>query len=253
MNIITETTDFKKIAESINQADSDTLVLFDVDEVILMDTDPYRLTHDYRKKWTKSGEERLSKEIRELLFSIILKDRVVRFVDPQIMEILTELERRKIPTLALTKLFTGKFGHIEDFTEWRLKEFQTLNLDFNKLTPIKGEMLIEELHIGCGIPTLKEGVILTANADKGKVLKHILRQKNYYPKSIIFVDDILGNVESLQKMCSELQIDYQGFTYIGASLVPEPNLNEEIERMRFEILEKEHRWVIENELSALGF
>ena len=107
------------------------------------------------------------------------------------MEILTELERRKIPTLALTKLFTGKFGLIEDFTEWRLKEFQTLNLDFNKLTPIKGEMLIEELHIGCGIPTLKEGVILTANADKGEVLKHILRQKNYYPKSIIFVDDIL--------------------------------------------------------------
>lgn len=250
MNVITETTDFKKIAESVNQADSDSLVLFDVDEVLLTDTEHFRLTHDYRKKWVKSGKERLPKEIRQLLFSIILKDRTVRFVDTQIVEILTELEKRKVPTLALTKLYTGKFGVIEDFTEWRLKEFQTLNIDFNKLTPIKGEMSIAELNIGHGNPTLKEGVILTANADKGLVLKNILDQKNYYPKSIIFVDDLLDNVESVQKMCSELQINYQGFTYLGASLIPEPNLNEEIERIRFDILEKELRWVIGDELSV---
>lgn len=237
--------DFIQISETLNKACQDSLVLFDVDDVLIIEQDEYRLTHPFRHQWRLGTKERLTRQERHYLASIIFEKRVVRFVDPKIPNILNLLWNRQIPTMALTKLYTGKFGVIEDFTDWRLKELKSMNIDFRKSAPIMDEMLITEaeLNVGGGMPTVKEGVILTADVNKGKVLENILHKKKYFPKKIIFVDDILENLEDVSQICSDLKIDFHGFEYIGASLVPELELDPESEKIRFEILEKEYRWV----------
>lgn len=244
----TKVSDFLKISEVIDKLDQDSLVLFDVDDVLIMDQDEYRLTHPYRRQWRAESKNRLTREERHLLYSIILKNRTIRLVDYNITDILGRLWEMQIPTAALTKLYTGKFGVIEDFTNWRLIELKGINIDFMKSTPIKEEILVDELHIGGGVPMMKEGVILTADVDKGAVLENILHKKNYYPKTIIFVDDILENIESVAKICSKLQINFYGFEFDGASLIPETELDEKSEKIRFEILEKEHRWITDLKL-----
>nr|WP_253307890.1 DUF2608 domain-containing protein [Rickettsia endosymbiont of Ceutorhynchus assimilis] len=246
---ITKIHDFKEIMEEVEQANRESLVLFDVDDVVVMDTDEYRLTHNYRKELLAGIEKRLSKEQCELLLSIILKERKARFVNPDILEIFEKLKQNKIPTMALTKLPTGKFGVIKDMVEWRIKELNDLEVNFMELTPITDEILIKEFDVGYGIPTLKAGIIFTAEYDKGSVLEYVLREKNYYPKSIIFIDDILENLESLQKTCNDLQINYHGFEFTGSAIVPEPDLDEQLEKIRFEILEKEYRWLTDKELA----
>ncbi|MFY9590281.1 DUF2608 domain-containing protein [Rickettsia endosymbiont of Halotydeus destructor] len=245
---ITKVHDFKEIAENIEQANHNSLVLFDIDDVVVMDTDEYRLTHDYRKELFNKIEKRLSKQQCELLISVILKDRKARFVNPDIINIFDVLKQNKIPTMGLTKLATGKFGIIEDMIEWRIKELNELGVNFAGLTPLDDEILIKDFDAGYGVPTLKEGVIYTAEYDKGSVLEYILREKNYCPKSIIFIDDILENLESLQKMCNDLQINYYGFEFTGSAIIPEPDLDEQLEQIRFEILEKEYRWLTDKEL-----
>ncbi|MDR0296913.1 MAG: DUF2608 domain-containing protein [Rickettsia sp.] len=240
--------DFLKILEIIGNLDQDSLVLFDVDDVLIMDQDEYRLTHPYRQQWRVESKNRLTREERQLFFSIILKNRTIRLVDPHIADILSRLWEKQIPTAALTKLYTGRFGVIEDLTNWRLKELKGINIDFMRSTPIKEEILIDELHIENGIPMMKEGVILTANVDKGAVLENILHKKNYYPKTIIFVDDVLENIESVEKICTKLQINFYGFEFNGTSLVPEAELDKKSEKIRFEILENEHRWVTDLKL-----
>ncbi len=232
-----------QIGATFDNIDQDSLVLFDIDEVLIMDQDEYRLTHPYRIEWRIESRNRLTPLERSFLFSIILKKRAIRLVDDNINAILASLWKRQIPTMALTKLYTGQFGIIEDFTNWRLNELKAINIDFRKSTPLIDEMLIEEMQDIGGIPTMKEGVILTANVDKGQVLENILHKKKYFPKKIIFVDDILENLESVSKICTNLQIDFQGFEFRGASLVPEAELDRESEKIRFEILEREHRWI----------
>ncbi|MCC8417385.1 MAG: DUF2608 domain-containing protein [Rickettsia endosymbiont of Bryobia graminum] len=242
---IDKVSDFLQISDAVSNACQNSLVLFDIDDVLIMDQDEYRLTHPYRHQWRLEAKKRLTRAERHHLASIIFEKRLVRLVDPYISEILNLLWDRKIPTMALTKLYTGKFGVIEDFTDWRLNELKSMNIDFSKSTPIMDEMLITEaeLNIGGGMPTVKEGVILTADVNKGKVLENILHKKKYYPKKIIFVDDILENLEDVSIICSNLKIDFHGFEYKGASLVPELELDHESEKIRFEILEKEYRWV----------
>jgi hypothetical protein len=220
-----------------------------------MDEHEYRLTHPYRKQWKKDSKTRLSIEERNLLFSIILAERNVRLVDPQIRNILDDLEKRKIPTMALTKLYTDKYGVIESVIErmqdWRIKELRAINIDFAKLTPIRDEIVIHELQVGYGVPLLTEGVILTANRDKADILEHILHSKKYYPKSIIFIDDILENLEVVQSLCDKLKINFHGFEYMGAGQVPEIELDERIERIRFQILEQKYRWIAQTHITDI--
>ena len=248
---ITQVFDMLSITNVINKADHTSLVLFDVDDVLIMDEHPYRLTHPYRKQWRRESKARLSEEERNLLFSIILAERNVRLVDPSIVDILGDLEKRKIPTMALTKLYTDKFGVIEKMQDWRIKELNAINIDFSKLTPIKDEILIHGLQVGYGVPVLLEGVILTANRDKADILEHILHEKKYYPKSIIFVDDVLENLEVVQNLCERLKINFHGFEYLAAKQVPEIELDEKSERVRFQILEQKYRWLTEHNLTDI--
>lgn len=240
---ITKISDFQIAAELLEKATKNHLVLFDVDDVLIMDQDEYRLTHPYRRELVLDSKLRLEKKDRDHLFSIILKERKIRLVDPYITAILKMLWSKGIPTAALTKLYTGTFGVIEDLTNWRIQELQNIDIDFMRSTPIKENILLEELHIGCGVPMMVEGIIFTADVDKGLILENILRKAKYFPETIIFFDDILENILSVERMCKEMNINYYGFEFDGAFLVPEVELHKESEKIRFNTLEQERRWI----------
>ncbi len=66
---------------------------------------------------------------------------------------------------------------------------------------------------------------------------------NYCPKAIIFIDDVLENLKSLQKLCIKLKIDFYGHHYRAVSFMPLPIIDENLERLRFNILEKGGVWL----------
>ncbi|KJV80308.1 hypothetical protein RHORCCE3_1228 [Rickettsia hoogstraalii str. RCCE3] len=67
-------------------------------------------------------------------------------------------------------------------------------------------------------------------------------------KKIIFIDDDLEYLKSVEKICLELNIDFQGIHYGAAKIAPLPILDKEKEQLRYEILEKEHIWLLDKEL-----
>ena len=186
---------FIPVREAIEHADSNTLVIFDVDHVLIMPTDEYTLNrHPYRQELWQAIENRISKEEWKELYGITASKAKWRLVDPDIVRIFTELKVKKIPTMALSSIYTGKFGVIESIEDWRVKQLHDLGLDFTTLTPIKIDLHAKEIEENDGIPVLKSGVMLTAQVDKGKMLEHVLLQTHYRPKTIIFVDDQLKNL-----------------------------------------------------------
>ena len=242
--------DFIPLKKLLEEADQDTLVIFDVDHVLIMPTDEYTLNrHPYRKELWKEIEGRLSKEEMKTLYGLTASKAKWRLVDPDIIDIFTRLKERQIPSIALTSIYTGKFGNIEKLEDWRIKHLHDLGFDFVNLTPIKEEILLYELEEQDGVPMLKSGVILTAQIDKGKTLEYILGHNNYYPKTIIFIDDMLNNLESLERLSSKLKIKFHGLHYTAVSNMPIPVINKQIEKLRFQILEKEHKWLNHQELA----
>jgi hydroxymethylpyrimidine pyrophosphatase-like HAD family hydrolase len=242
--------DFTPLTKLLEECGRDTLVIFDVDHVLIMPTDEYTLNrHPYRKQLWQEIESRLSKEDMKVLYGLTASKAEWRLVDPGIIGIFTHLRKRQISSVALTSIYTGKFGNIEKLEDWRIKHLHDLGFDFGSLTPIQGEMLLHELEEQDGVPMLKSGVILTAQIDKGKVLERILRRSNYYPETIVFIDDMLNNLESLEKLSAKLKIQFYGFHYTAASHIPIPVIDKKIEKLRFQILEKEHQWLNYEELA----
>jgi hypothetical protein len=247
---IVKISDFIPLKKAINKANQDTLVIFDVDHVLIMPTDEYTLNrHPYRKELWNAIENRISKEEWKKLYGITASKAKWRLVDPEIINIFDELKLRKIPTMALSSIYTGKFGVIDSIEDWRIKHLHDLGFDFATLTPIKIDLYAKELEENDGVPILKSGVMLTAQVDKAKMLEHVLHNTNYRPKTIIFVDDMLNNIESLKNLSDKMQIEFYGFHYTAVSEMPLPIINKETEKLRFQILEQEHEWLTHNEMA----
>ncbi|MGI9214583.1 MAG: DUF2608 domain-containing protein, partial [Gammaproteobacteria bacterium] len=135
----------------------------------------------------------------------------------------------KMSTIALTAMGTGKFGVIPNMEEIRIKELNKVGISFLPLAPLKGRNVFEDLKNipkfldePKGIPSLDSGVVFTAGIDKAVTLEHIFKTYNYYPKTIIFVDDLLYNLESVQHLANKLNINFYGFYYKAASLISLP-------------------------------
>ncbi|WP_342270437.1 DUF2608 domain-containing protein [Rickettsia endosymbiont of Orchestes rusci] len=245
---IIPTNDFKVIEEYVNKADKDTLVIFDVDGVLSMPTDEFAFTASIRREITKKLKEKYSEDELKYLFSPIFKIRTVKPVNSNMKGLVKNLEQRNISAIALTKWWTGKYGDITKMEDLRFDDLKQVGVSFINTSPFKEDMIFPEFENKEGIPLLKSGVILTASADKGLVLKAALAKSNLHFKKIIFIDDSSKELKSVEKICQELNIDFQGIHYGAAKIVPLPILDKEKEQLRYEILEKEHIWLLDKEL-----
>ncbi|WP_341792922.1 DUF2608 domain-containing protein [Rickettsia endosymbiont of Ceutorhynchus obstrictus] len=245
---IIPTNDFKVIEEYVNKADKDTLVIFDVDDVLMMPTDEFAVNAPIRKELTQKLKERYSKDELTYLYSCVFEKRTVQPVNSNMKDLINRLEQRNIPAIALTGWWTGKFGKITEMENLRFDALKQLDISFINTSPFKENMTFPELKNKGGIPMLKSGVILTALVDKGLVLKSALAKSNLHFKKIIFIDDDLKYLESVEKVCHELNIDFKGIHYGAAKIAPLPILDKEKEQLRYEILEKEHIWLLDKEL-----
>lgn len=253
---IKEIFNLNPITSALSNANKNTLIIFDVDEVLIMPTPKYDFRDPYRIKILESIFKQLTNNQINLFKSIIFAKREVKLVDPDLNKLFDLIKSMNIPSLALTAMGTGKFGIINSMVEFRIKELSKFNISFKLLTPLNGEHFVNVLNNVTkifpdiyGVPCLSSGIIFTAGMDKGTVLAYILQKYNYYPKNIIFVDDYLPNLESLKQLCPKLGINFYGFHYKAASLVPLPKIHEKLEIIRFKKLLQEQLWLNYNDIN----
>ncbi len=262
-SIVQETYDLFPILDLLNLINHhDTLVIFYVDDVLITPSSQDDLRHPYRDRLLQSIVNRMNPLEIELLKSIIFLNAKQVLVESQITEIFEKLKSHKIPAIALTAMGTGKLGVIKKMHDFRFKQLDSVHLSFKHLSPLDGEHIMMELAtrnrkfscLDCkGDPLLKFGVIFTSGLGKGIVLEYVFKTYNYYPKTVIFVDDLIENIESLKQTCLKLNIDFYGFHYKAASLIPLPAIDEDLEKLRFEILEKEFTWLSHEKLQDKNY
>jgi hypothetical protein len=74
----------------------------------------------------------------------------------------------------------------------------------------------EELILPMQYPCLyKYNIIFTSNNDKGETLLCFLDMINYHPECIIFVDDKMSHIQSVEKATISRNIKYIGIRYSG--------------------------------------
>lgn len=244
------------LKNAFERADQTTLVIFDVDDVLLHPSDQIlqKPNKPYLKEMQVALETRTSTNEANVLYSIILQERQIVPVDPIMVSLLRELQSREVKTLVLTNCSTGQFGLIPAIEDWRIQELKCVGYNFSSswkgLKPKRFDQLLKYKISSKGFsqesneaPLFKEGVIFASNVPKGKALKAFLAYAQFKPNKIIFVDDKQKNLSSVEEVAAEIGISFEGLEYTAALENSEPPLNKECAHLQFHILETEKKWI----------
>lgn len=218
------------IYEEVLQCSSDTLFLIDIGGTLLVHKDPVlHISHEkWKARWFEKHCPNLTLEEKmPLICAVELNENCWRLPDawPDLIE---KSQTRQIKTLAFTKCLIHP--SMNDLRLDRLKSFG-LNFhdDLNEL-PHQNDSFI-----------YTNGVIQTSQKLKGPVLKEVLSKLNERPVKVVFVDDRLEQVQSVEETCMEMNIPFVGFQY--TAFEEPPLLDEAIAHKQLETLVKEHKWV----------
>ncbi len=227
------------------------LFVFDVDFVITMSADMayHPLTVKKHKNELLPLLESLSNEHEELVYSLIAHDTHRVFVEEAFPEVLTRLHAAGHRSMALTAQL-ALVNEDLDTIQRRLDELHSLGVIFEHAFHGIQPFWLKEVPKFLGsYPHYREGILFSNSTTnpKGEILKSFLKRAGYGPKKIVFIDDMLKNVESVRStfVAEGIACDAWHYTAIYAHQEPEIGLKEalekwleKIERARFLIAQK---------------
>jgi len=248
---IIETNSLKSFETAAEAAGKDTIVIFDVQEVLMVAAD--QILSPLYKTDFKIIKDRIIANYtpadQEKLFSTILKEYETENVDVTLIKTLEDLKSKGVKALALTSGYTGKYGVIESREDLRLKRLKRIGINFKDSFPNVDPIIF--LHLKGAAPKhtpmFKDGVLFACRLSKGEVLKAFLNHISYKPRQIIFVDNQLKNLKAVEEYCVDEGIDYVGFHYNFVRSKQKNKLNKRIVNYQFKTLEERNIWLSDKE------
>lgn len=233
-------------------ATQDTLVLFDVDNTMIVAENGFNnwVNKKAISTW-KPLMKKLSKNAYGERFKILLSRMGMNsksvLVNADFPRLIKRLNGKKIKSIALTKYMPGKFGDNKNSEENRFKELKHLGIDFRPSFPKLGNFSLTELKKHKVAPVYHKGILITAKYSKGQALEAFLNRIKSWPKKIIFLDDSLDNVQDLKQLCGKKGIEYLGIHYQGAKNIP-CGSSPEVAKTQMEHLIKNGKWLTTKEV-----
>lgn len=220
-----------------------TLCLFDVDDTLIQN--PFNLGRSAWRNWAKSATSPNQFEfpLYDALTLYIAKKAPYVPVENTTAKLISDLQKRGIPVFAFTargrsEWYTTEIKGVDEFTHQQLIQ---AGINF-KETQVPKELLSLE-------PTyFYEGIIFASHIKKGVLLKHLLKDLNYQPDQIVFIDDKLDQVQSVEAALSDSGIPFYGFWYKSS----QPNFNPLAAAVQLEFLSHNHQILSDEEANEIA-
>lgn len=240
---ITQVNDVKEIFAPLENADTKTLAIFDVDMVLVQPSDPAFQMANMKRFSTIS--KRIMKEVpadKQMLFlSLMTLSSDPVLIDDRTPHFLQQIIKKGIPAMALTANLTGQVGNISKMEQWRVDGLRQLGIDFSKTAPCQTSLVFDDLAPYRGnYSTYLNGVLFVNGTavSKGDAFLAFLKKTNFHPNKVIFVDDREENLKSVEAAIQKLEAPpvYCGFHYLGAQQYPSRIISEEEFEVRWQKL-----------------
>jgi len=183
--------------------DQDSLVVFDIDNtiaIVSMGIEPW-VKHKTDKLVKKGLNRKEAFHFVLSMFFLISKFTTLLPTENS-PEVICNLQKKVIPVIALTK---------RGFPVCKptVKGLKDIGIDLSHNGLLEKDLDLAVTHIG----KFSHGIIFAGSNDKGKMLFLFFKKINYAPKKIVFVDDGMHQVESVQKACKEHKIPFVGMRF----------------------------------------
>ena len=246
---------FRQALKILNIADSKTLVLFDVDDTLIMPASKiFRPSiQEKNKEWINEmmmNAFKRAKKTDSFYIDLWLLKEIPDVIEPDIIEIIKALQDRGVIVLALTTTGTGSSQLIPSIPEWRLSTLRKVGIDFDRTD--MPNMIFNELpkdNEG-NYPILYHGMLLCNSVSKGIVLGAFLNHIKWKPDKIIFFDNNPEYVKAVAQEAEERKISFYGYEYLGAQNSSD-SLNKEIAELQINHLVDNEEWLTEQETQTI--
>lgn len=218
------------LAEELKRCHEKDLVLLDIGGTLLMPRDAVlQPVHEaWKKEWFARNYPNITRsEMISYVLVVHQEESGWELANAEWPKLITEAQARGIRVAAFTKLYIDP----------SLRGFCTKHL---QLCGISLRDALPELACGSSFE-YAAGVIQTDAKLKGPVLAEVLSKLPEHPKRILFVDDRLEQLQSVESTCDSLLIPYIGF-HFKAQHAAAP-LHPEVADKQLRTLVTEHRWI----------
>lgn len=243
--VIVEVDSLDKIQQELSQLDTSALVIFDVDDTILMSTDAAfkPCGADIKQKYFKA----LNKKQKECFYALHSCAAEEALVDKAIPALIYDLQKRNIKVIGLTDIETGECGCISCVEDWRLAQLKKNGIDFSVAFPGFCYVIFTVVNPHEGRhPIFKNGVLFSVRQPKGEVLMNFLAKVGWTPKKVVAVDDSLKKLETIQQACTAQNIECLAFHY-QAPAVYNCQVDPELADFQFRYLLQHNQWLSDTE------
>lgn len=241
--------DLSRFEQELETLDTGCLVVLDVDDTLIYPKDSV-LRSPTSQRFNQLVLERLQAlqsapeghNIPFLTSKVMLKMDFWH-VDPKSVEIVQEIQAKKIPVVALTAAYPGRVGVVERAADWRVGHLKKLGFDFSSSYPNVGPFEF------VGIPgtAFQDGVLFSWRYPKGDILLAFLKAINFKPKKILFLDDRIDFIRSVESAANHAGIENLCFHYRAVDKIPH-HVDWNIASLQAEHLALHGEWLHDHEV-----
>lgn len=202
-----------QMEEIVPSVDQNTLVLFNISEVLL-DSQVSLGTSAWRKHIKKESakwKENPGINIHDIFTWAVANHIPHKGVEPITAKLIDQWQHEGIVVLALTsrgksEWYDTKISGVDFLTEKMLKDAE-IDFSYTQL-PDSLKNLGPEFDQSYG-----RGILYASHHEKEELLKALLAKTQYKPSRIVMVDDKIDSIVPVEALMKELGIPFQGYCY----------------------------------------
>ncbi|MCH9627272.1 MAG: hypothetical protein S4CHLAM2_09070 [Chlamydiales bacterium] len=224
----------QEIMPYFEEADGDTIAIFDIDLVLIQPDEPAFQMPNIKRHRALAKEIflMLTPEKRDLFLTLMAVYTHSILVDEHTPFYLQHIQQRGIPTMALTSNLTGQLGAIAHLESWKIERLKQVGIDFSISVPVAHDHTFFDLPSYRGYYSCYTEGVLFANGDvcpKGDVLTSFLSWAHLHPQRVIFIDDREHNLTNVEQALHDYDasIQFEGIHYLGAHNYPSTEISAE--------------------------
>lgn len=242
---ISEINDLSLFKKTVYSLDESAIVLLDIDFTVMKPCDASLLPCGWHLR--KQYLHTLDLKRREYLQSIIALECKEELMDISYLEIIKQLEEKGVPVFGLTALEVGRYGKIEHLEDWRLSNLKQVGIDLSNSLKDKSLISLNTVpEYNGNYPLLKNGVLFTNRQPKGLIFSTFVGCLDHKPKKVIFIDDNLEYLKSVEHAALGLGMEFIGFHYRAAENMY-CDFEEQIARIQYLYLLEHEHWLTEQQ------
>lgn len=230
----------ENIADIMSSVELSSLVLLDMDDTLTDSTISLGTG-----AWRRFIRERCDSKTHDYMTFQVAKRVPVRTVEAITPFIVYDLQIQGIPVFVLTQRgitlwHETAFQGVDTVTEDQLS---SVGLDFNLTQVPEPIKLLNEVSV-------QRGVIYSAPKKKGPYLKELLQKSGYKPSNVVFVDDKLEQLQSVEKAMMEIGMPFTGYWYRRAE-VDNRNIDQLLALIEMDVLFFDNKVISDQEARVI--